>query len=178
MRSIAVGSCGMAFGQSAGPPASGRQLSELVELLEAAGHSDFRDARGPMGFNQRQAGGKFTQEEAEAFIEQLQSEVYGDGPPADYGSEKAEEVDSGHRSDRLAGRALGRRATTARLGRSRAVALILAQVVPLSRAFVLCAETTSPLQFGHDLVDELLDGTRAVNRRQHEAITADLVKER
>jgi hypothetical protein len=83
MRSIAVGSCGMAFGQSAGPPASGRQLSELVELLEAAGHSDFRDARGPMGFNQRQAGGKFTQEEAEAFIEQLQSEVYGDGPPAD-----------------------------------------------------------------------------------------------
>jgi hypothetical protein len=71
----------MAFGQSSGPPATGRQLNELVELLEAAGHSDFRDARGPMGFNQRQAAGKFTRDEADAFIEQLQAEVYGDGPP-------------------------------------------------------------------------------------------------
>lgn len=71
----------MAFGQSSGPPATGRQLNELVELLAEAGHSDFRDARGPMGFNQRQAGGKFTRDEADAFIEQLQSELYGDGPP-------------------------------------------------------------------------------------------------
>ena len=61
----------MAFGQSAGPPATGKQIRELLELLEAAGHSDFRDARGPMGFNQRQAGGKFTRAEAEAFITQL-----------------------------------------------------------------------------------------------------------
>lgn len=73
----------MAFGQSSGPPATGKQLNELLELLDAAGHSDFRDARGPMGFNQRQAGGKFTRDEADAFIEQLQSELYGDGPPAD-----------------------------------------------------------------------------------------------
>lgn len=73
----------MAFGQSSGPPATARQLNELVELLEAAGHTDFRDARGPMGFTQRQAGGKFTRDEADAFIEQLQSELYGDGPPAD-----------------------------------------------------------------------------------------------
>jgi hypothetical protein len=73
----------MAFGQSSGPPATGKQLNELLELLEAAGHSDFRDARGPMGFTQRQAGGKFTRDEADEFIEQLQSEVYGDGPPAD-----------------------------------------------------------------------------------------------
>ena len=72
----------MAFGQSSGPPATGKQLDELLELLAAAGHSDFRDARGPMGFNQRQAGGKFTRDEADAFIEQLQSELYGDGPPA------------------------------------------------------------------------------------------------
>ncbi len=72
----------MAFGQSSGPPATGKQVNELLELLEAAGHSDFRDARGPMGFTQRQAGGKFTRDEAEAFIEQLQSELYGDGPPA------------------------------------------------------------------------------------------------
>lgn len=73
----------MAFGQSSGPPATGRQLNELLELLAKAGHSDFRDARGPMGFNQRQAGGKFTRDEADAFIEQLQAELYGDGPPAE-----------------------------------------------------------------------------------------------
>lgn len=72
----------MAFGQSSGSPATGKQVSELLELLEAAGHSDFRDARGPMGFTQRQAGGKFSRDEADAFIEQLQSELYGDGPPA------------------------------------------------------------------------------------------------
>ena len=71
----------MAFGQSSGPPATGKQLRELEELLEAAGHSDFRDARGPMGFTQRQAGGKFTRDEADEFIERLQSEVHGDGPP-------------------------------------------------------------------------------------------------
>jgi hypothetical protein len=41
-------------------------------LLQAAGHADFRDARGPMGFTQRQAAGKFTRDEAAAFIEQLQ----------------------------------------------------------------------------------------------------------
>lgn len=35
-----------------------------------------------MGFTQRQAGGKFTRDEADAFIEQLQTELFGDGPPA------------------------------------------------------------------------------------------------
>lgn len=62
----------MAFGQQSGPPASHKQLQELLSLLNAAGHTDFRDARGPMGFTQRQAGGKFTREEADAFIAQLQ----------------------------------------------------------------------------------------------------------
>lgn len=62
----------MAFGQQAGPPATGRQIQELLELLSAAGHTDFRDARGPMGFTQRQAGGRFTRDEAVAFIAQLQ----------------------------------------------------------------------------------------------------------
>jgi hypothetical protein len=62
----------MAFGQQSGPPATARQVSELLGLLNEAGHTDFRDARGPMGFSQRQAGGKFTRDEAEAFIEQLQ----------------------------------------------------------------------------------------------------------
>lgn len=62
----------MAFGQSSGPPAGPRLVNELLELLHAAGHSDFRDARGPMGFTQRQAAGKFTIAEAEAFIDELQ----------------------------------------------------------------------------------------------------------
>lgn len=63
----------MAFGQPAGPPASSKQVRQLLELLQAAGHTDFRDARGPMGFTQRQAGGKFTRDEADALIEQLEA---------------------------------------------------------------------------------------------------------
>lgn len=62
----------MAFGQQLGPPASAKQLQELLSLLRSAGHTDFRDARGPMGFTQRQAAGKFTRSEASDFIEQLQ----------------------------------------------------------------------------------------------------------
>ena len=62
----------MAFGQPAGPPATAKPSRELLELLNEAGHTDFRDARGPMGFNQRQAGGRFTRDEADAFIAQLQ----------------------------------------------------------------------------------------------------------
>jgi hypothetical protein len=70
----------MAFGQQSGSPATGKQVQELLSLLQAAGHSDFRDARGPMGFSQRQAGGKFTREEATAFIDQLQEPDH--GPPS------------------------------------------------------------------------------------------------
>ncbi len=61
----------MAFGQQSGPPASAKQVRELLELLRGAGHSDFRDARGPMGFTQRQAAGKFSRDEAAMFIDQL-----------------------------------------------------------------------------------------------------------
>ena len=66
----------MAFGQPGGPPATRRQVAELLSLLEAAGHVDFRDARGPMGFTQRQANGKFTRDEADAFIAALQEGEY------------------------------------------------------------------------------------------------------
>jgi hypothetical protein len=62
----------MAFGQQSGPPASAKQVRELLALLKDAGHTDFRDARGPMGLSQRQAAGKFTRDEAAAFIARLQ----------------------------------------------------------------------------------------------------------
>jgi hypothetical protein len=62
----------MAFGQQAGPPATQRQVRDLLTLLQDAGHTDFRDARGPLGFTQRQAAGKFTRDEADAFITQLE----------------------------------------------------------------------------------------------------------
>lgn len=71
----------MSFGQASGPPATAKQVRELQDLLEAAGHSDFRDARGPMGFTQRQAAGKFTRDEAQAFIDQLEAEAQ-DAPAA------------------------------------------------------------------------------------------------
>jgi hypothetical protein len=61
------------FGQTAGPPASARQMEELLALLRRAGHSDFRDARGPMRFTQRQAAGKFTHDEAAELIDRLQA---------------------------------------------------------------------------------------------------------
>lgn len=66
---------GMSFGQVSGPPATAKQVNELLSLLNDVGHSDFRDARGPLGFTQRQAGGKFSRDEADAFIQQLQDEV-------------------------------------------------------------------------------------------------------
>ena len=56
----------------------------MLTLLQNAGHTDFRDARGPMGFTQRQAAGKFTRDEAAAFIAQLEeTEAPGesDAPP-------------------------------------------------------------------------------------------------
>lgn len=79
----------MAFGQQSGPPASTKQVRYLLALLQEAGHADFRDARGPMRFNQRQAGGRFTREEASAFIEQLAEGGDPDAPvetPASGGS--------------------------------------------------------------------------------------------
>ena len=57
-------------------------MRELTELLGTAGHDGFRDARGPMGFSQRQAGGKFTCGEAQAFIDQLENAAANGGEPA------------------------------------------------------------------------------------------------
>jgi hypothetical protein len=71
----------MAFGQQSGPPAPANKVRELLSLLQDAGHTDFRDARGPMGFTQRQAAGKFTRDEADAFIEQLEEAAHNEGPP-------------------------------------------------------------------------------------------------
>lgn len=79
----------MAFGQASGPPASGRQLKTLLELLGNAGYTDFRDARGPLGFTQRQAGGKFTVTEADVFIAQLEREAEEGVPEAPESSSSA-----------------------------------------------------------------------------------------
>lgn len=73
----------MAFGQPSGPPASAQQMRRLLELVQAAGHSDFRDARGPLQLNQRQAAGRFTRQEADDFIAQLEAEVEGEHPAAE-----------------------------------------------------------------------------------------------
>lgn len=86
----------MAFGQQSGPPATHRQLQELLDLVVAAGHLDLKDARGPLGLSQRQAAGKFTRDEADELIERLQAaaEVAGSvrdagGPAADAAPEEA-----------------------------------------------------------------------------------------
>lgn len=73
----------MAFGQQSGPPATRRQVEEVLELVREAGHTDLRDARGALQLTQRQAAGKFTQDEAEALIARLRSEAGegGGGPP-------------------------------------------------------------------------------------------------
>ncbi|MEI7859141.1 MAG: hypothetical protein WCI26_04845 [Acidimicrobiales bacterium] len=65
----------MAFGQPSGPAATARQLRDLTALIEGAGHVDFKDARGPLGLNQRQAGGRFTQDEASELIARLQADA-------------------------------------------------------------------------------------------------------
>ena len=46
-------------------------MAELLSLLQAEGYDGYRDARGPMGFTQRQGNGKFTSDEADAYIAQM-----------------------------------------------------------------------------------------------------------
>lgn len=64
----------MSFNKPSGPPASAQQMRRLEELIRAAGHVDFRDARGPLGLTQRQAAGRFTRDEADTFIERLEAD--------------------------------------------------------------------------------------------------------
>ncbi|MBN2622329.1 MAG: hypothetical protein JXA83_03115 [Acidimicrobiales bacterium] len=73
----------MSFGRQSGPPASARQMDYLRSLVEKAGHTGFRDARGPLGLSQRQAGGKFTKAEASALIDRLVDGGGGDGDTSD-----------------------------------------------------------------------------------------------
>jgi hypothetical protein len=77
----------MSFGQPSGPPASAKQVRDLLALLEQVGYDGFRSARGPLGFSQRQGNGKFTRDEAEALIEQLQAELDGAPPHSPAGAE-------------------------------------------------------------------------------------------
>ncbi len=76
----------MAFGQQSGPPATARQVKQLTELVLAAGHTDFRDARGPLGLTQRQAAGKFTRDEADALIARLEAEAEAEAGVGDAGA--------------------------------------------------------------------------------------------
>jgi len=57
------------------------QMEELLTLLKDAGHTDLCDARGPMGFTQRQAAGKFTRDEAAGFIDRLQEAEFNGSTP-------------------------------------------------------------------------------------------------
>lgn len=69
----------MAFGQPTGPAAGHPLVQELQALLARAGYDDFRSARGPYQLTQRQGGGRFTREEAEALVARLRAEL-GDEP--------------------------------------------------------------------------------------------------
>ena len=70
----------MPFGQQSGPPASARQLDELLERVHLAGFSDFREARHPLGLTQRQAAGRFSRDEAAALLDRLTSLEPGNVP--------------------------------------------------------------------------------------------------
>jgi len=76
----------MAFGQQSGPPASSKQVQYLQALLLKAGHTSFRDARGPLGLTQRQSSGKFTRDEATTLIDELLQADDGSGAEGEDGA--------------------------------------------------------------------------------------------
>lgn len=63
----------MAFGQQSGRPANARRVDELLEQVRRAGYTDFREARHPLGLSQRQAGGRFTEDEVDELSARLTS---------------------------------------------------------------------------------------------------------
>ena len=79
-RHIGKTALGMAFGQVSSPPASPKQVQELLSLLKEAGHTDFRGVAGPDG-TRRQAAGKFTREEVTGFMNRLQDAEVDAGSP-------------------------------------------------------------------------------------------------
>ena len=78
----------MSFGQNTAPPATPKQVQYLLSLVQKAGHTGFRDARGPLGLTQRQAAGKFSRKEASALIDLLlgDSDSSDDGPGSSPGT--------------------------------------------------------------------------------------------
>ena len=73
-----------------------------------------------MGFTQRQAGGKFTADEADAFIDQLNEEAEGSAtPPAAASAAKLTAADRALRD--IPNAHVGRRTPATRLDRRRAV---------------------------------------------------------
>jgi hypothetical protein len=98
----------MAFGQQSGPPATAKQVQYLEALVHKAGHSGFRDARGPLGLTQRQAGGRFTRDEASTLIDLLlQADPGHESPigagPASMDAHRAEEQLEAERVQALRG---------------------------------------------------------------------------
>jgi len=69
-------------------------MRELLGLVQELGHRDFRDARGPMGLTQRQAGGRFTRDEAATLVQRLHdAKAEGTDLPAAAGPVVAPELD-------------------------------------------------------------------------------------
>lgn len=90
----------MSFGQSSGPAASGKQLAYLLSLIKLDGHDGFRDALGPLGLTQRQAGGKFSVKEASTLIDQL---INGPGEEPTFAEQRVDQKLVDQRADLLRG---------------------------------------------------------------------------
>jgi hypothetical protein len=88
----------MSFGQTA-PPATSKQVQYLLSLVQKAGHTGFRDARGPLGLTQRQASGKFSRNEASELIDRLLASPDGDDDAGDGLRGVGEQVSAADRLD-------------------------------------------------------------------------------
>lgn len=82
----------MSFGSTA-PPATAKQVQYLLTLVQKAGHTGFKDARGPLGLTQRQSNGKFSRQEASELIDRLVN----DDPDAEAGGPSGEQISAADR---------------------------------------------------------------------------------